>query len=212
MKKVLLLSVIALAFVGCNPGKESKRTAGLRNANVSATGNVNLTPTYCGNNMSSIGTIYDQGSGQSLSGGTFENRVKGLLSVTVDPSEVGQISSAPNDQTGVRFEGQIKLDSNGQINLAQSNILIVVYDSFTLQGMDPIDIRFTSAAAGQFNSNGSGYVVFRDEYGEVRFDGNLSGDYFSGQVSYVNNTNVTGGSAASGVLGQFYVARCGIFK
>ncbi len=223
MKNVLLLTVIALAFVGCNPNKEqsTKRTSGVRSATISGTTNGTFTNSYCGNNLSSIGTIYDQGTQQSLySNGNFEARVKGLLSATIDPSEVGQISSSPNDQTGVRFQGTIKVESNGTVNLQQTKILIKVYDSFVLQSAQdgsnqyqPIPIEFTSAAAGQFNiQTGSGYVIFRDQYGEVRFDGNLSGDYLSGQVSFANSTNVTGGSAAQGVLGQFYVARCGIIK
>lgn len=218
MKKVILLSVIALAFVGCSPKKESKRTAGQRVTNISGTlGSGAFTQTSCGQNLTSIGTIYDQGSFQ---GGSFESRVKALLSATIDPSEVGQISSSANDSTGVRFQGQIKLDSNGNVDLSQTKILIKVYDSYVLQSaMDgsnqyqPIPIEFASAAEGQFNmQTGSGYVVFRDQYGDIRFDANLSGDYLSGQVSFVNHTNITGGSAASGVLGQFYVARCGIIK
>jgi hypothetical protein len=223
MKKVLLLSLIALSFVGCNPKQDStKRTSG--NARVSTiAGDTTgaFTQTNCGNNLSNIGTIYDQGTQASLySTGNFEARVKGLLSATINPSEIGQISSGPSDQTGVRFQGQIKVESNGSVNLAQTKILIKVYDSYVLQSAtdgtnqyQPIPIEFTSASSGQFNtSTGSGYVVFRDQYGEIRFDGNLSGDYFTGQVSYVNTTNVTGGSASQGVLGQFYVARCGIIK
>lgn len=219
MKKVVLLTLIALSFVGCNPNKESsKRTSGnARTATVAGTTNGAFTQSYCGNNLSSIGTIYDQSSSFN---GNFEARVKGLLSATIDPAEVGTISSAANDQTGVRFQGTIKIESNGSVNLSQTKILIKVYDSYVLQSAtdgsnqyQPIPIEFTSAAAGQFNmQTGSGYVIFRDQYGEIRFDGNLSGDYLSGQVSFVNTVNVTGGSAAQGVLGQFYIARCGIIK
>ncbi|WP_409477334.1 hypothetical protein [Pseudobdellovibrio sp. HCB154] len=220
MKKVVLLTLIALSFVGCNPNKESsKRTSGNggRVATISGTTNGAFTQSYCGNNLSSVGTIYDQSSSFTSN---FEARVKGLLSATIDPSEVGTISAGANDQTGVRFQGTFKIESNGTVNLQQTKILIKVYDSYVLQSAtdgsnqyQPIPIEFSSAAAGQFNmQTGSGYVVFRDEYGEVRFDGNLSGDYLSGQVSFVNTTNVTGGAAAQGVLGQFYIARCGIIK
>lgn len=222
MKNVLLLTIIALMFNGCNPNKESaKRTSGALRTNVAGTTTGTFTQSYCGNNLSSIGTIYDQGTQASLyTTGNFEARVKGLLSATIDPNEIGQISSSPSDQTGVRFQGQIKIETNGTVNLAQTKILIKVYDSFVLQSAtdgtnqyQPIPIEFTSASSGQFNmQTGSGYVIFKDQYGEIRFDGNLSGEYLSGQVSFVNSVNVTGGSAASGVLGQFYVARCGIIK
>lgn len=223
MKKVVLLTLIALSFVGCDPNKETtKRTAGnARTETVAGNTNTVFTQSYCGANLSSIGTIYDQGTSASLySSGNFESRVKGLLSATINPSEVGSISAGPSDQTGVRFQGTIKIESNGTVNLSQTKILIKVYDSYVLQSAQagtnqyqPIPIEFTSAAAGQFNmQTGSGYVIFRDQYGEIRFDGNLSGDYLTGQVSYVNTANVTGQAAAQGVLGQFYVARCGIIK
>ena len=219
MKKAVLLTLIALSFVGCNPAKEaSKRTSGNggRSATISGTTNGAFTQSFCGNsNLSSVGTIYDQSSSYN-----FEARVKGLLSATIDPSEVGTISAGTNDQTGVRFQGTFKIDSNGTVNLQQSKILIKVYDSYVLQSAidgsnqyQPIPIEFTSAAAGQYNAQtGVIYVVFKDQYGEVRFDGKLSGDYLSGQVSFVNSTNVTGGAAAQGVLGQFYIARCGIIQ
>lgn len=223
IKNVILLTISALMLNGCNPNKESatKRTSGVRATTVAGTTGGVFTQSTCGNNLSSIGTIYDQGNSQNLySTGNFETRVKGLLSATINPAEVGSISSGPNDQTGVRFQGTIKIESNGSVNLQETKILIKVYDSLVLQSatdgsnqFQPIPIEFTAAAAGQFNmQTGSGYVIFRDQYGEVRFDGNLSGDYLSGQVSFANTTNVTGGSAASGVLGQFYVARCGIIK
>lgn len=218
MKKVVLLTLIALSFVGCNPNKDSsKRTSGnARVATVAGTTNGAFTQSYCGANLSNVGTIYDQ----TNSSYNFETRVKGLLSATINPAEVGQISSGPSDQTGVRFQGQIKVESNGSVNLSQTKLLIKVYDSYVLQSAvdgsnqyQPIPIEFTSAAAGQFSlQTGSGYVVFKDQYGEIRFDGNLSGDYFTGQISYSNATNVAGGAASSGVLGQFYVARCGIIK
>lgn len=94
---------------------------------------------------------------------------------------------------------------------------IKVYDSYTLQGSDPITIEFSTAnssqIAGQFNlSTGVGYVTFTDRYGSVRFDGTLSAQTFSGEVRFQNATNVDGGAAASGTLGQFTVARCGIIQ
>lgn len=222
MKKVLLLTIMSLAFVACNPQKvQTLRTSGNRTASISGATNSTFTSNTCANNLSSVGTIYDQAGQQSLSLTTsFETRVKGLLSATINPIDVGTISSAANDQTGVRFQGSIKVESNGSVNLQQTKILIQVYDSFVLQSaidgsnqFQAIPIEFISAAEGQFNpQTGTGYVVFRDQYGEIRFDGNLSGDYFSGQVSFRNSVNVTGASAAQGVLGQFYVARCAIIK
>lgn len=224
MKKVILLSMLISVslLTACNPKKTSSgRTAQTRTADASATISGNFSQSYCGQNVSPYGSIYDSGSSQSLyTNGSFEDRVKALLSATVNPSEVGQISSSPNDQTGVRFQGSIKIDSNGNVNLQQTKILIKVYDSYVLQSAQdgtnqyqPIPIEFTQAAEGHFNTQtGVGYVIFRDQYGDIRFDGNLSADFLSGTVSFSNNVNVNGGAGASGQLGQFIVARCGIIK
>ncbi len=217
MKKYILTALIALTVVGCNAKKDSARTATVNRTGYGFTnGNTGYGNT-CAQNQSPIGTIYGQSSSQPslYDGGSFEANVKSFLSATVDPNEVGQISSGPSDQTGVRFQGAIKLDQNGNVVLSSSRVLIKVYDSYMLQNssLQAIPIEITQAAAGQFNmQTGVGYVVFRDQYGEVRFDGKLDAQYFSGTVSYRNYTSVISQSPAQGQLGQFYVARCGIIQ
>jgi hypothetical protein len=115
----------------------------------------------------------------------------------------------------------ISLATNGQVNLTSTKIEILVYDSYVLnsqyatngQKYEPIPVRFTSAAEGRFDpTTGAGFVVFRDSYGEVRFDGKYDAQYFSGTVSFKNTQAVSGLTPQQGTLGQFYVARCGIIQ
>ncbi len=167
------------------------------------------------------GTIYD-GTSSSYD---FENRAKALLSVTLSPSQVGNISAGQADQTGVRFSGKIKLDGSGNVVSAQSRVLISVYDSIWLMNRysnpseQEIRIDFDPNAgkgatiSGQFNtSTGQGYVSMRDSYGEVRFEGTIDAQKLSGVVSFQNTSNVAGGAPASGVLGQFYIQRCAFLQ
>lgn len=221
MKKVTLTiaALTLLTIAACSPKKQGVRSTLNRSAiSVGIVNNSNINSNFCQQGVSPIGTIYDQGNTQTslYTSGSFEERVKGLLSVTVNPEEVGQISSAATDTTGVRFQGAIKVDANGNVNLQQSSMLIKVYDSYVLQypeQFQAIEVAFATATAGQFNmQNGQGYILFRDQYGEVRFDGTMDAQYFSGTVSYKNYSHISGSAPAQGQLGQFYVARCGIFK
>lgn len=226
MKKLILVTLASLFFVACPAKKDTAgRTAtvagrGGTSGVVGGTGNPIFTNT-CVQNVSPIGTVYDQGQQQPnlYSSGSFEDRVKAFLSATVNPTEVGQISSAPTDSTGVRFQGTIKLDQNGMVVSAQSKILIKVYDSYMLQNSSyqaiPVQIDGANGGSseGQFNmQTGMGYIVFKDQYGEIRFDGKIDAQYFSGTMSFRNNASVAGGTPAQGQLGQFYVARCGIIQ
>jgi hypothetical protein len=217
MKNKILFGFIVLALVtSCNTNK-TNRGVTTRPTDINSL-NTGLT---CATGQSNIGAIYDQ-NGFSLTGGaSFEDRVKAFLSATINPSEIGTISSSATDSTGVRFQGVISLATNGQVNLTSTKIEILVYDSYVLnsqyatngQKYEPIPVRFTSAAEGRFDpTTGAGFVVFRDSYGEVRFDGKYDAQYFSGTVSFKNTQAVSGLTPQQGTLGQFYVARCGIIQ
>ena len=105
-------------------------------------------------------------------------------------------------------------------------MLIKVYDSFILNAQldssgakfDAIQIEFLPGPAvqtsGQFNlQTGDGFISFKDSYGEVRFEGRLDAQNFTGLVKFQNAKNVNVGAApVSGTLGQFKVARCGIIQ
>lgn len=218
MKYKILFGFMILAFVtSCNK-KNTNRGVNTRLNELGGTLNSGLT---CVNGNSNVGTIYDSNGGFSLNGtASFEDRVKALLSATINPSEIGTISAGQTDSTGVRFQGVIKIQSNGQLDLAATKIKILVYDSYVLNSQfaadgkkfEAIPIEFTSAAGGTFDSTGSGYVLFKDAYGEIRFDGKYDQQYFQGTVSFKNTQSVLGGTAAQGTLGQFYVARCGIIQ
>jgi len=206
MKKLLLL-IPFLVLAACNPGQKS--TSATRSY-VGAYNGLN-TGLACANGSSNVGQIYDSGQGN------FEANVKALLSATTATSDIGSISSVPNATTGVRFSGIIKLDTSGNVVAASSNLSMKIYDSLTLTGSDPIGIDFAiskgSQISGQFNmQTGQGQVTFSDNYGIIRFQGTISAQTFSGVVQFQNSTNVNGGSAASGTLGQFTVARCGIIQ
>lgn len=224
MKNILLL-IPLLMFASCDPKKSTVR-ANVQSANVGVNiaGDFNLS-NQCPQGMSGIGSIWDGGTTAAslyTTSGTFEDRVKALLSAAVASSDIGQISGLEGDSTGVRFEGVIKLDPSGNVIGANSKMKISIFDSFVGQtdsnGVkgEPIKIDFItgkSQITGQINmQTGQGYFSLSDSYGEIRFDGRLDAQLFSGTVKFQNSKNVNGGSPASGTLGQFKVARCGLIQ
>ncbi len=220
MKKLLLMALATVLLVACNQKKDPKVSAvPATTVGVNARNPVDVATltAACSQNQFPIGTIYDTGSQQvSLyNSGSYEDRVKSFLSATVNPQDVGQISSAQWENTGVRFQGTIKLDTAGNVVLAQSKIIIKVYDSLLFQSSTakPIPVSIDTASAGNFNiSTGTGFVVFKDQYGEVRLDGRFDAQNFSGTVSYKNYVSFDNGTPAQGQLGQFLIARCAIFQ
>lgn len=213
MKKLTLLTLALFVMAGCNPKKNSVK------ANVATISGVTV-GTQCTNTTqnSNVGTIYDQSMSMN-----FEYQVKGLLSATTNPSEVGSISPNQSDSTGVRFSGRIKLDANGNVIGSQSKVTISVYDSYLLfnTSLQPIILDLDPNAAGknvqitgQFStSNGDGYISIRDQYGEIRFQGIIDAQRFSGTITYANTTTYNNsGTPASGTLGQFWIQRCSFFQ
>ncbi len=216
MKKMLILSLVSVLMVACNPKKDTtvRSATGLRTTGSGIVGGLTTT---CPQNQFPIGTIYDNGNQQPslYNSGSYEARVKSFLSATVNPQEVGQISGAQWENTGVRFQGVIKLDATGKVQLAMSKLLIKVYDSYVLQssGTEPIPVSIDSASEGQFSpQTGVGYVVFKDQYGEVRLDGVYDAQNFSGTVTYRNYVSYNSSTPAQGQLGQFLIARCAIIQ
>jgi hypothetical protein len=215
MKKLtLILGLIILA--GCNPKKSSVKSATATTADVTSL-------TSCsGMTATGPGVIYDSSS----TAYNFNNQVKALLSVTIDPNNVGFISYGANDPTGIRFTGRIKLDPSGNVVQAQSQVLISIYDSIWLneKAMNPsaeeIKIQFSPSTTGttitgQISSAGgtNSFISFKDGYGEIRFENIVSNaNNLSGTVRFQNSTNVTGGQPASGTLGQFFIQRCAFLQ
>lgn len=210
MKKLTILIALTL-LAACSPKKNSVK-ANATNGTATIAG---VSTGACTGVTTSVGTIYDNANSYN-----FENQVKGLLSATTSPYEIGSISSQGNASTGVRFNGAIKLDASGNVVAAQTNMKITVYDSIWLANQTQanlIEIVFSTAKSstitGQFNAtSGDGFLSLKDQYGEVRFQGKIDAQNFSGTVSYQNATNVLGGAPASGTLGQFFIQRCAILQ
>lgn len=220
--KTMSLLVVGLALLlasSCNNNRNKSNKAQPINPYANNNGLFLNTNQVCSDINQKIGSIFTQSSTQLLSGGysqSLDMNVKSFLSASMNPGDLGTISSGDRDQTGVRFEGQIKLDGSRNIVLDQSRVAIKVYDSYVGQydnngkQITPIEIYFDRAIRGQVDASGLATVTFQDNFGEVTFEGRLDQTQWSGTVSYINSASYDQTAPTRGTLGQFYIARCGI--
>lgn len=219
--KLTFLIALAATMSACQPKKDTVRgnSNPLYNAynGVAGLGSINAVCSQ-GQTTQTLGAITD-----NTQPATFQSRVVALLTATMQPEEVGTVGATLGDTTGVRFKGTLYLDVNGNVASSSSNVNITVYDSIwyndymTNPSVDGIALNFSPSTGGsitgQFSpSTGVGYFVVKDAYGEIRFDGTITSQTFSGNVTFRNYANVTGQANASGSLGQFQISTCGFVR
>jgi hypothetical protein len=209
-KKIMMILLAVSSLAACS-NKNDNRTTRDPGLNVGTAG----APTTCDANQQAVGRIYDAGTAGTVY--SFEQRVKGLISASVDPEEFGIISSNSNvAQNGVTIEGHLFYDGNGNVLLDQSKLKITVSDSFVGQKnsdgkiIEAYPINFNSAVAGTMNLQTKAFMLqFKDAYGDITLNGVINAATVTGTVSYQNYTSYDGGQASAGVLGTFSIATCG---
>ena len=144
-----------------------------------------------------------------------------VLSQLPADDQLGYVSGMSGQPTGVRFWGTANIMNaygNGTIDPNTAEIRLEIYDDRacqmkadgTIRPVIPIHI-----GAGQpgfvgvegFVNGGSARISFVDNYGAIILEGQISGAYFSGTVSYT--TAMTGGQAR--ILGRFQIPAQGFF-
>lgn len=207
-----LLLFVALGLSACAK-KEGSATRVAGRSNGAAP--IPSTPNTCTGQQTNVGKIY----GTSYS---FENDVKGFVSATLSPDQLGQIGYDINSPTGIDFYGSFQFDSNGQLVPQNTTVRIRIFDSYAVSQngqpamVAPYEIVVNQAFSGSIQRSGSMSsfnVTFKDEYGEFTFRGNVNQNGIaSGTVSYRNYVAVPGYSPASGTLGQFTAYGCALIK
>jgi hypothetical protein len=214
IRKIMTILVAVAALSACSKKDDSGVTA---RAGVNALG-VDSNVSTCGSTQQAVGRVYENNaSGSSY---TFEQRAKGLISATVDPQNFGSISGNPNDaQSGVTIEGRLRYDANGAVILDQSNLRLMVYDSYVGQKdsagatIQPYPINFNAATSGTVNVSTKQFtVLFKDSYGEVTVTGTINNSTVVGSISYTNYSSYNGGQGVSAVLGGFTINACALIN
>jgi len=211
IRKIMTILIAVAALSACSKKENSGITA--RDGVAGALAVETNVPT-CAPTQQSVGRVYENNaSGSSY---TFEQRAKGLIAATVDPQNFGTISGDPNDaQNGITIEGRLRYDANGAVILDQTNMRLMVYDSYVGQKdssgtpIQPYPINFNAATSGTVNVSTKQFtVLFKDSYGEVTVTGTINNSTVVGTISYANTTNFNGGQGSSAVLGGFTINTC----
>jgi hypothetical protein len=212
--KIMLSLLVLGTLAACSPQEfRPARSTAIPTTGVTGSGNPS-----CGNTTQVTGRVYDDGVS---SGFTFEQRVKGLLSASIDPQYFGTISGvATNVNTGVSIEGHISYDSSGNILVSQTTLKLVVTDSYVGQAdvsggvVQAYPVNFTSANSGTVNMAAKTFtVLFKDNYGEITLAGNFSSAVTTGTITYTNSATVGSGNyPTSGTLGAFQISTCSLLN
>lgn len=139
----------------------------------------------------------------------FTEAIKGLVSASMDPQELGYVSNYGD----VALIGYIDMDQQGTINQTNSRLRIEIWDDYARSGSaSEIALQFNSLSTYSYNGNQM-TLVFQDAYGQITVTGQFTQSDFYGTVSFKNSQSFAGSASyASGTIGSFQVPYCGFFR
>lgn len=217
--RLFFAAVVAVSLVACGSRSDSGR-ANIRTSTAGTSAALGAAAGFaekCSNGQSAVGAIFESSTTQI--GGSFRDRVGGLVSATMDPSKFGEISGQYGAQTGIDLRLRLIQQGTGMIDSTQSRIQLVIYDSLVGQSngsggtYQPYPITITGSATGQINQASRQFqVAFSDNYGTIQVTGTWDQTQASGTVVYQNKTHFSGGMPASATLGAFVFPACALFQ
>lgn len=230
--RFLVIAAVALPLVACNNGGNKKGSintvrqtrgpampVGYGPQGVPQPG----APNYYnpGNTQTGQGRLWGAiFAGNLLSMDDFDYNLHDFVANIMSPTDLGYVSGAYNDSTGVRFWGYAEpssgiLNPNGMnnvtINTSKAELRIVIWDSYAGQIdssgelITEVPVHIRGGASGVINGNYA-RVRFTDKYGFIELEGNFDAQYFHGTVWFDNN----GGYA--NWMGEFAVSTCAFFR
>ncbi len=223
-KKLVCLTLSLVILAGCeqkkNPKQSIRTGRGLRGSTMVNTGAVAANAAACGSYQMQgkyWGEVTSYQGDQAFYQAVLALTAPVLSQLPAD-DQLGYVSGQSGQNTGVRFWGTVVANSMGQIDPTNSEIRLEIFDDRacmtkadgTIRPVVPIHIGANQpgfAGADGFVSGGNVRINFVDNYGSITLEGQISGAYFSGIISY--STAATGGQ--SSILGRFQIPAQGFF-
>jgi hypothetical protein len=185
-----------------------------------------MTLTACGSNSANHGgstvarppgangTAYTASSGYGVvTGQGLQANIASMYGTNA--SEIGDIASPPDGNTGVFFLGAVQTSSSilsgGNVQASGGTLNFEVWDSFvgqidsTGKQIPPITIGMTLVNATINPQNTSLVFQNQGQTAQFTFTGTYSQSTFQGQLTYANNQG-------SITVGNFSVATCAFFR
>lgn len=221
---ILAFVIFAAALTGCQPAPSRKNQLRIgRNAR----GPVNYvnghaTSFQSGNYSTQWGQITGNSGDQAFDDQLYYFAMPSLGGADAS-QQLGFVSATPNQSTYVAFWGEASVyggggglggySGSGTLDGSRARIHIEIWDDKAVSmGVDPVVVHIGYDYPGFVGASGSvngghATLTFTDGYGSVALDGNLSGQYYSGTIYFMNSA--TGGQYYP--LGNFQVPACGFF-
>ncbi len=223
LKMLIGTAVIFMIGVGCQQKESSKRSQRSIGRTAQGTVGVNSDGTPAPLNPSSMNTSWGEIVGEN-GDQSFLNELQVFtypaLSGASQEDQLGYVSSASGQSTGVRFWGVVKQSNGltGTVDPNSSQFHLEIYDSkYGTKRSDGTTIEPYALTIGKTQggfknvkstSNGtSAQLTFESEDTIIYMDGTFQNQYYVGRIQYYNSA--TGGQYR--VLGRFTVQKCGFF-
>ncbi len=209
MKKLtILFFAVMMMFTGlaCSKGDSKKGSISTRGRNGRSGGT--------GRNSLDNNSNYRNGQAGRIS--TDQSHLDAFLSAQDDPTQI--VGSITGSGAGVYFSGQADVSGN-YINNAELRLEIV--DSWYLnkdvnETLRINTLRFLRGTIeGDTGTSGGDNRItmeFGDDLQTVRFEGQIRGDSFEGNVMFENSVHFNGEEPYTGQLGTFSIGMCQFFR
>lgn len=210
-RKMMILLMLGLVFLGACEKKKSKSSP----ARAARGAVAQPFQTQPPNNQQPLnpGQGYNTGSEwvylQSNDTYGFTEAIRGLVSASMDPQELGYVSNYGD----VALIGYIDMDQQGTINQNNSRLRIEIWDDYARSGSaSEIALQFNNLSTYNYNGNQM-TLVFQDAFGQITITGQFTQSDFYGTVSFRNSQSFNGSTSyAAGTIGSFQVPYCGFFR
>lgn len=212
-RKLMTLLMLSLVFLGACDKKKSKSSPARAARGVvsqpfqTQPPNNQQQPLYPGQGFNTGSEWVYLQSNDTYS---FTEAIRGLVSASMDPQELGHVSNYGD----VALIGYIDMNQQGTINPSNSRLRIEIWDDYARAGSaSEIALQFNALSTYNYNGNQI-TLVFQDAFGEITVYGQFNNQSdFYGTVSYRNKQSYAGGTNyASGTIGSFQVPYCGFFR
>lgn len=216
--KLVVLLAMGLSLAGCQ-NKDDGPTVESNRAGVPWAGGTGspTSPTSTGVQVSGYVTANSTYQSQ------FQEAVFNLMSTWVPRQYVGYVSSTLENNSGVRFGGQVTMANgaglqsvgSGSANIHQaSRILVQVTDQWPSgQSFSPLPEMYMQNAEGYVQGN---YATLRfwDDYRVIYIEGQFDGQNFTGKFRFQNIKSYDGSQidTRKWLLGDFQVPTCQFFR
>ncbi len=210
-RKLIMLLMLSLVFLGACDKKKSKSSPA-RAARAPVAQPFQPQPPNTQQPLNP-GQGYNTGSEwvylQSNDTYGFTEAIKGLVSASMDPQELGYVSNYGD----VALIGYIDMDQQGTINQNNSRLRLEIWDDFARSGSaSEIALQFNNLSTYNYSGNQM-TLVFQDAFGQIIVTGQFTQSDFYGTVSFKNSQSFGGSTSyASGTIGSFQVPYCGFFR